>query len=73
MNSSNLPPQEETKIASASFPYNHPELLTQHRGKDIVVIDDKFLGILGEIDFKAIQKYYRSQGKEPVIVCLPPN
>lgn len=66
----NLSP-DEGKVANAPFPYNHPELLAQYRGKNLVVVDDKFLGILGEIDFKAIQKYYRFQDKEPVIICVP--
>ncbi len=63
---------EEEKVANSRFPYNHPELFVQHRGMNLVIVDDKFLGILGEIDFKAIQKYYRLQGKEPVIICVPP-
>ncbi|MGK7872381.1 MAG: hypothetical protein AB4426_03420 [Xenococcaceae cyanobacterium] len=74
MNISNLSPElRKARIAKAPFPYNRPELLAQYRGQDMVVVDDKFLGVLGEIDFKAIQKHYRSQGKEPVIICVPPN
>ncbi|MBD2305436.1 hypothetical protein H6G17_07910 [Chroococcidiopsis sp. FACHB-1243] len=65
--------QKKTVLAKAPFPYNHPELIAQYRGKNMVVVDDQFLGILGEIDFKAIQKHYREQGKEPVIICVPPN
>lgn len=57
----------------ATFPYNYPELLAHYRGKDLVVVDNKFLGVLGEIDFKAIEKYYRFQDKEPVIICVPAN
>lgn len=59
------------KILQNSFPYNSPELLAKYRGKDVVIVDDQFLGILGEIDFKALQKHYRLQGKEPIIICLP--
>lgn len=69
---SKLSPEVQEEITKAPFPYNQPELLYKYRGKNMVVVDDRFLGILGEIDFKAIQKHYREQGKEPVIICVPP-
>ncbi|HEY9704534.1 MAG TPA: hypothetical protein V6C58_18970 [Allocoleopsis sp.] len=73
MNIRELSIKEQKMIENAPFPYNKPELLAPYRKKDLVLIDDQCLGILGEIDFKSIQKHYRSLGKEPVIICLPVN
>ena len=73
MNARQLLPKPKQLNTQVPFPYNNPEILTQYRGKDIVVVEDEFLGVLGEIDFKAIQRHYRKQGKEPVIICIPPN
>lgn len=70
MKISELSIKEQKMIENAPFPYNKPELLAQYRGKDLVVIDDQCLGILGEIDFKSIQKHYRSLCKEPIINYL---
>ena len=73
MDTKQLTPKSKQLNAKVPFPYNHPDILIQYRGQDIVVVEDQFLGILGEIDFKAIQRHYRKQGKEPVIICIPPN
>lgn len=67
------PPEVQKEIANAPFPYNQPELLYKYRGKNMVVVDDQLIGILGELDFQAVRKDYLEQGKEPVIICIPPN
>lgn len=67
------PPEVQKEIANAPFPYNQPELLYKYRGKNMVVVDDQLIGILGELDFQAVRKHYLEQGKEPVIICVPPN
>jgi hypothetical protein len=67
------PPEVQKIIANAPFPYNQPELLYKYRGKNIVVVDDQLIGVLGELDFQAVRKHYLEQGKEPVIICVPPD
>lgn len=71
MNITNLSPeQKKESIVKVPFPYNHPEILAQYRGQNIIIVDDQIVAA-GDVDYRPIFKYYRQQGKEPIIICVP--
>ncbi len=72
MNIRELSIKEQKMIEKAPFPYNKPELLTQYRGNNIIIVDEQIVAA-GNVDYRPIFQYYRSLGKEPIIICVPVN